>query len=71
MIITISIYLSTLSLSNMKEEAESFVNDIELFSKGLIVAIKDDKFKEAIDYTNKMKELLDRVKTYAEMKKRI
>ncbi len=55
----------------MKEDTESFVNDIELFSKGLIVAIKDDKFKEAIDYTNKMKELLERVKTYAEMKKRI
>ncbi len=55
----------------MKEEAESFVNDVELFSKGLIEAIHHDKFNEAIDYTNKMKDLLDRVKTYAEMKKRI
>ena len=55
----------------MKEEAESFVNDIELYSKGLILAIQGDKFNEAIDYTNKMKELLEQVKTYAEMKKRI
>jgi hypothetical protein len=55
----------------MKVEAESFVSDIELYSKGLIVAIQNDKINEAIDYTNKMKELLERVKTYAEMKKRI
>ncbi len=55
----------------MKEEAESFVNDIEVYSKGLIVAIRDNKFQEAIDYTNKMQEMLGRVKTYAEMKKRI
>lgn len=55
----------------MKEEAESFVNDIELFSKGLIGAIQNDKFNEAIDYITTMEELLERVKTYAEMKKRI
>jgi predicted translin family RNA/ssDNA-binding protein len=55
----------------MKDEAESFVNDIEVYSKGLILAIQGNKFKEAIDYTNKIKELLERVKTYAEMKKRV
>ena len=55
----------------MKEEAESFVNDIEVYSKGLILAIRGNKFKEAIDYTAKMKDMLDQVKTYAEMKKRI
>ena len=55
----------------MKEEAESFVGDIELFSKGLIISIQKDKFNEAIDYINKMKDLLEQVKTYAEMKKRI
>lgn len=55
----------------MKDETETFVNDIELYSKGLILAIKDNKFKDALDYTNKMNELLERVKTYAEMKRRI
>jgi predicted translin family RNA/ssDNA-binding protein len=55
----------------MKEETESFVNDIKVYSKGLILAIQGNKFQESIDYTNKIKDLLERVKTYAEMKKRV
>lgn len=55
----------------MKVETESFVSDIESYSKGLIVAIQNDKFKEAIDYITTMEGLLEQVKTYAEMKKGI
>ncbi len=56
---------------SMEEDIESIVNDVNLYSDGLIVALRNDKFKEAEEYVKKMKNHLETVKTYLRMKKKI
>lgn len=55
----------------MKQEEESFVSDLKIYSEGLVLALQNDKFGEILDYVEKMRPLLDSVSKYAEMKKRI
>lgn len=55
----------------MKEEAEALVNDVKIYSEGLILAIQKNNFNEAEDYLKKTKTHLDSVKSYLKMKKKL
>ena len=55
----------------MKEQVESIVSDVHVYSEGLILALKNNKFDEASDYAKKMKKQLDVVNTYLKMKEKI
>ena len=55
----------------MKDEVENIVNDVKIYSDGLILAIQNDKFDDAMDYVSKMTHQLKIVLTYVKMKKGI
>jgi len=55
----------------MKDEVENIVNDVKIYSDGLILAIQNDKFDDAMDYVSKMTNQLKIVLTYVKMKKGI
>jgi len=55
----------------MKDDVENIVNDVKIYSDGLILAIQNDKFDEAMDYVSKMTNQLKIVLTYVKMKKSI
>lgn len=55
----------------MKDDVENIVNDVKIYSDGLILAIQNDKFDEAMDYVSKMTNHLKIVLTYVKMKKSI
>jgi len=55
----------------MKNDVENIVNDVKIYSDGLILAIQNDKFDEAMDYVSKMTNQLKIVLTYVKMKKSI
>ncbi len=55
----------------MKEDVESIVNDIKIYSEGLVLALKNEKFQDAQDYAKKMEEHLKTVKAYLKMKKKL
>lgn len=55
----------------MKDDVENIVNDVKIYSDGLILAIQNDKFDEAMDYMSKMINYLKIVSTYVKMKKSI
>ncbi len=55
----------------MKQDIESIVKDVNRYSEGLVLALQNDKFKEADEYIKKMKNHLDSIRTYLRMKKKI
>ncbi|MFB5610044.1 MAG: hypothetical protein ACE5Q5_07480 [Nitrosarchaeum sp.] len=55
----------------MKDDVENIVNDVKIYSEGLILAIQRDKFDEAMDYVSKMTNQLKIIKMYVKMKKSI
>ena len=55
----------------MKDDVENIVNDVKIYSDGLILAIQNDKFDEAMDYVSKITNQLKIVLTYVKMKKGI
>lgn len=55
----------------MKDDVESIVNDVKIYSEGLILAIQRDRFDEAVDYVSKMTNQLKIIMAYVKMKKNI
>lgn len=55
----------------MKDQTQSLVEDIKIFSDGLVLSIENGKIQESSDYVIKMKNHLDKVQEYLEMKKAI
>lgn len=55
----------------MEEEIDSIVNDVNRYSEGLVLALRNEKFKEADEYVKKMKDHLDAIKSYIRMKKKL
>jgi len=64
-------YLSENRLITMKETIDSFVNDVKLYSTGLITALENNRHSEARDYLQNMKRCIKSVEQYLEMKKDI
>ncbi|GKS66901.1 hypothetical protein YTPLAS73_04480 [Nitrosarchaeum sp.] len=56
---------------NMKDDVENIVNDVKIYSEGLILAIQKDRLDEAVDYASKMTNQLKIIMTYVKMKKNI
>ncbi|MDH3313817.1 MAG: hypothetical protein OEM28_11840 [Nitrosopumilus sp.] len=55
----------------MKDEIDSFVNDVKIYSNGLITALENKKHSESLDYIHEMKRCLKSIHEYLEMKKDI
>lgn len=55
----------------MKNTIDSFVNDVKIYSDGLITALENKRQSEAFDYIQGMKKCLKTVEEYLEMKKDI
>jgi len=55
----------------VKDEVQSLVDDINIFVDGLILSLEKGKIQESSDYVRKMKNHLDKVQEYLEMKKSI
>lgn len=55
----------------MKDDVENIVNDVKIYSEGLILAIQRDRFDEAVDYVSKMTNQLKIITAYVKMKKGI
>lgn len=53
----------------MKDDVENIVNDVKIYSEGLILAIQKDRLDEAVDYASKMTNQLKIIMTYVKMKK--
>lgn len=55
----------------MKDTIDSIVNDVKLYSNGLITALENKRHPEASDYVQKIKSCLKTVDEYLEMRKDI
>jgi hypothetical protein len=55
----------------MKEESAVLVEDIKIYAEGLVLSLEAGKIQESMDYVNKMKIHLDKVREYLELKKSI
>lgn len=55
----------------MKDDVESIVNDIKIYADGLILALKNDRFKEVERLFPKNGKTHQSVKTYVKMKKKL
>ncbi|MFQ5440000.1 MAG: hypothetical protein ACE5DL_00905 [Nitrosopumilaceae archaeon] len=55
----------------MKDQVQPLVEDIKIFSDGLILSLEKGKVTESIYYVEKMNEHLEKVQEYLEMKKSI
>ena len=55
----------------MKDKTQSLVEDIKILSDGLMLSIEKGQIQESNDYVIKMKNHLDKVQEYLEMKKSI
>ena len=64
-------YLLEEAYYSMKEDVESIVNDIKIYADGLILALKNERFKEVEDYSRKMEKHIKVVKAYVKMKKKL
>lgn len=53
----------------MKDTMDSIVNDVNLYSNGLINALENNHNSEAMDYVQNMKNCLKSVDEYLQMKK--
>jgi len=58
-------------IAHMKDTIDSLVNDVKIYSNGLINALENNHNSEAMDYVQKMKNCLKIVEEYLEMKKDI
>jgi len=55
----------------MKKESELLVDDIKIYSDGLVLALKKGRIQEGLDYVNNMIMHLEKVRQYLEVKKSI
>lgn len=55
----------------MEDTVDSFVNDVKLYSNGLVNALENNHFSEAYDYVKNMEERFKTIKEYLDMKKGI
>ena len=55
----------------MKDTVDSIVNDVKIYSTGLITALENKRHSEAFDYVQNMQRCLKTVEEYLEMKKDI
>jgi len=55
----------------MKDKTQSLVEDIKILSDGLILSLEKGQIQESSDYVIKMKNHLDKVQEYLEMKNSI
>lgn len=55
----------------MKEEIQLLIEDIKIYSNGLILSIQKGNIQESLDYVKKINDHLVKVKEYLEMKKSI
>lgn len=55
----------------MKDTIDSFVNDVKIYSNGLVTALENNHQSEALGYVQDMKRCLKTVEEYLEMKKDI
>ena len=55
----------------MKDVIDSFVNDVKIYSDGLITALENKRQSEAFDYVQEMKKCLKIIEEYLEMKKEL
>ena len=55
----------------MKDKIQSLVEGIKILSDGLMLSLKKEQIQESSDYVIKMKNYLDKVQEYLEMKKAI
>ena len=55
----------------MKDTIDSIVNDVKLYSSGLITALENKRHSEAFDYIQEMKKCLKTVDEYLVMRKDI
>jgi len=53
----------------MMRDNTQLVEDVKIYSQGLITSIENGKIKESMEYVNKMQTYLASVKEYLEMKK--
>ena len=50
----------------MKDESESLVNGIKIYSDGIIKSIENDKNNEGLEYVQKLKNHLFKIQQYLE-----
>ena len=55
----------------MKEEIQPLIEDIKIYSNGLILSIQKGSIQESLDYVKKINDHLVKVQEYLEMKKSI
>ncbi len=55
----------------MKDEVDTLVHDVKLYSEGLVNALQNNHPEEAFDYVQDMQRCLKIVEEYLEMKKKI
>lgn len=55
----------------MKDTVDSIVNDVKLYSEGLVTALENNRHSEAFGYVQDMKNCLKIIEEYLEMKKDI
>ena len=55
----------------MKEEIQPLIEDIKIYSNGLILSIQKGNIQESLDYVKKINDHLVKVQEYLEMKKSI
>jgi len=47
-------YNKNYDFKNMNEDVESIVNDLKIYTDGLVLALKNNKFNEANEYSKKV-----------------
>jgi len=55
----------------MQTDTLSLVEDVKIYSQGLILSIEEGKIQESLDYVKKMRDHLTKIQEYLEMKKSI
>ena len=64
-----SIYQLNWIIFIMKDEIESFVNDVKLYSGGLITALENNRYSESQQYVQNMQNCLRTIEEYLVIKK--
>ena len=59
-------YFLDMQISYMKDESESLVNGIKIYSDGIIKSIENDKNYEGLEYVQKLKNHLFKIQQYLE-----
>ena len=55
----------------MKETIDSFVNDVKIYSGGLVTSLENNRHSEARGYLQDMKRCIKSIEQYRDMKKDI